>query len=288
VPEGGVRRRWRVGKRQDQTLLTCQCLAVQQLLGTSYCSACVGLAAAGALGFSGAGAGQLDVLGHSSVHAPCACSAGTLPGQTLDVQSGRSQRPGPEASGEAEEAQLWAVLGRTTLPWRQAAGASAQAVRTYATATGATPAKQSWLPGLPIPPYLEDLPAAYGFDPLRLGSNKGALRWCAPPASHPLSHALAESPARLAWLQAARGWSGGAPPICPRLLGTDAPHARDGGRTCQEPGSVSSCLGTHLHLRRRELRGLSLFKSALAAPALGKDGPCQPSGRIARLLSWRS
>ena len=46
-------------------------------------------------------------------------------------------------------------------------------------AGGATPAKQSWLPGTPIPPYLEDLPAAYGFDPLRLGTNAGALRWCA-------------------------------------------------------------------------------------------------------------
>ncbi len=48
----------------------------------------------------------------------------------------------------------------------------------------ATPAKQSWLPGTPIPAYLEDLPAAYGFDPLRLGTNSGALRWCA----HPLFH----------------------------------------------------------------------------------------------------
>ena len=57
-------------------------------------------------------------------------------------------------------------------------------------AGGATPAKQSWLPGTPIPPYLEDLPAAYGFDPLRLGSNSGALRWCALPKPKPKSEDL--------------------------------------------------------------------------------------------------
>ena len=51
-----------------------------------------------------------------------------------------------------------------------------------AVAGGATPAKQSWLPGTPIPAYLEDLPAAYGFDPLRLGTNSGALRVVRPTA----------------------------------------------------------------------------------------------------------
>jgi len=101
------------------------------------------------------------------------------------------------------------VPGCSTLPQRRAASATAQAVRTYATATGATPAKQSWLPGLPIPPYLEDLPAAYGFDPLRLGSNKGALRWCAPACDTPAEPHARRKTNSLARLQASRG---GAPP----------------------------------------------------------------------------
>ena len=33
--------------------------------------------------------------------------------------------------------------------------------------------------GVDAPDYLEDLPASYGFDPLRLGANPDSLKWYA-------------------------------------------------------------------------------------------------------------
>ncbi len=248
MPEGGVRRRWRVGKRQDQTLLTCQCLAVQRLLGTSYCNACTVPGAAGARGFSGASAGQLDVLGHSSVHAPCACCAGTLPGQALgvDVAAVVFYRPGPQARGKAEEGAAPGSAGpldpslsseRRARARRPCARMRPRLARHPPSSPGCRPcpSRRTWRTCRPRTALTRCAWAA----------TRAPCAGARPPATHPSNHALAERPARLARLQAARGWSGGALPTCPRLLGTDAPHARGGGKTCQEPGSMSSCLGTH-------------------------------------------
>lgn len=38
-------------------------------------------------------------------------------------------------------------------------------------------AKPNWLPGSTTPAYLDGLTASYGFDPLKLGEDSGALKW---------------------------------------------------------------------------------------------------------------
>ncbi len=44
--------------------------------------------------------------------------------------------------------------------------------------SGAGPGRPLWLPGSKVPEHLTgDLPGDYGFDPLKLGAEKQALRW---------------------------------------------------------------------------------------------------------------
>lgn len=49
--------------------------------------------------------------------------------------------------------------------------------------TSSTPSssRRIWCPGAPIPAHLDgSLPGDYGFDPLNLGADPAALKWCAP------------------------------------------------------------------------------------------------------------
>ena len=44
--------------------------------------------------------------------------------------------------------------------------------------SGSGPGRPLWLPGSKVPGHLTgDLPGDYGFDPLKLGAEKQALRW---------------------------------------------------------------------------------------------------------------